>query len=497
VRGDDERQLGKSSIGLAAKGFNTDGAIVFGWQFRPTLGDDYVKDGIRYVYAQVALDTSTSNPGPAVFLQTRWRAYDKKRDVVGEVYRNSCTWREVSNFSLLNSDPTVTDTSSVDLGGGNVRILARGQFSDPALQLRFGGNLRTPDVVTQDTQHLDIVVPSTWIFSAPAIGLIGTSGNETPLQIKLASGETDKCQVSVAKAYATPFPDGTSLITIDLEYGEDRKTSEIPDPMVAVNNVVYGLHDHPYVYVESKTTDVAGQKHTREIQFRVSTDAINSSPVVAVRDFGWTAATQTGTMGIDPTFVSMQLLAKTSASSSGDAPGNGWYRLTGTNLQLATITPKCDGRADPCLDLYVGGDRTNASLLDSAHFKVLNDTEAYLNLDVAPSGPLHFLWTHDKTTSEWSIDVATAKAPDSKIVANPSKLKQGDSLTVQFTGADFSGISAVTFEDGSLRILSQDKKTMTILVTTKVTNAAGTKNLIATGADGKPVILSIDVDSSK
>jgi hypothetical protein len=44
-------------------------------------------------------------------------------------------------------------------------------------------------------------------------------------------------------------------------------------------------------------------------------------------------------------------------------------------------------------------------------------------------------------------------------------------------------------------VLAQDKKSITVLVTTKVTTSAGSKDLIATGADGKPVILPLTVTS--
>jgi hypothetical protein len=72
-------------------------------------------------------------------------------------------------------------------------------------------------------------------------------------------------------------------------------------------------------------------------------------------------------------------------------------------------------------------------------------------------------------------------------------LWQCDSVSVVFTGKGFSGVSGVMFETNNLSVLARDTKSITVLVTTKVTASTGTKDLIATGADGKPIILPLTV----
>jgi len=66
--------------------------VVLGWQFRPVLGADYVQGGMRQVFAQLAMPNLTGQmSAPKVFIQTRWREYDSKRQVVGQVYKGSCS----------------------------------------------------------------------------------------------------------------------------------------------------------------------------------------------------------------------------------------------------------------------------------------------------------------------------------------------------------------------------------------------------------------------
>jgi hypothetical protein len=63
-----------------------------------------------------------------------------------------------------------------------------------------------------------------------------------------------------------------------------------------------------------------------------------------------------------------------------------------------------------------------------------------------------------------------------------------------FSGQDFTSISQITFEDAPLSIVAKDKKSISVLLTTKVTAAEGNKTLVATPTTGKPTMLSIYVE---
>src|ERR1019366_67178 len=54
--------------------------VAFEWQFRPVLGEEFVKAGLKETFVQLALPAKLeSNPLVHVHVQTYWRAYDKGR----------------------------------------------------------------------------------------------------------------------------------------------------------------------------------------------------------------------------------------------------------------------------------------------------------------------------------------------------------------------------------------------------------------------------------
>jgi hypothetical protein len=94
-------------------------ATVFGWQFRPVLGEEYVRGGQRQVFAQLALPPGATSQTftPRLYIQTRWRAYDPKRQVVGAVYTSSCSSaRDLSGIADMPVS-VVMNVEMADLGG--------------------------------------------------------------------------------------------------------------------------------------------------------------------------------------------------------------------------------------------------------------------------------------------------------------------------------------------------------------------------------------------
>jgi hypothetical protein len=159
-----------------------DRAIVFGWQFRPVLGDENVRSNPRLVMAQLALDGGEGG-SPEAFVETRWREYDKKTGVVGAIYRDSCTWKQLADVAPLSYPPHVFDVQADDLGGGNVRIKVNGVFPDPNLQIRIGNTQRPIDFRSTDGKNLEIIASASTLLNAPNIDLVNAYGNTWPLVI--------------------------------------------------------------------------------------------------------------------------------------------------------------------------------------------------------------------------------------------------------------------------------------------------------------------------
>ena len=65
----------------------SENTVLLGWQFRPVLGEPYVRPGIRQVFAQLALPVGGDDTyQPTVYVQTLWRDYDEKKGVLGAVF---------------------------------------------------------------------------------------------------------------------------------------------------------------------------------------------------------------------------------------------------------------------------------------------------------------------------------------------------------------------------------------------------------------------------
>jgi hypothetical protein len=121
------------------------GATVFGWQFRPVLGADYIKGGQRQVFAQLALPVGLDQDyTPVVYIQTRWRTYDPQKQVVGAAYEGSCSVQINSRGITLRSPLRVKDVVVSDIGSGQVRLAASGDFFAPGMTVRSGSTSVVP-----------------------------------------------------------------------------------------------------------------------------------------------------------------------------------------------------------------------------------------------------------------------------------------------------------------------------------------------------------------
>ncbi|WP_125486725.1 hypothetical protein [Edaphobacter aggregans] len=305
--------------------YDADNVLIFGWQFRPVLGESYPDPGQRLVFAQVALNQTDLQP--RIFVQTRWREYDQEHQVAGRTYRDSCSWRELPNQSPLFKKPTISDMNWVDAGSGNLLIETKGAFLDPNLQVRIGTTQRAPDFVAGDETLLQVQAPTSSIIAAADISLIGTSGNTSPFVNTNTSSLTNStitsgdCTLNTVTAEAVPSSSGNSLVSVDLTYGKARTQNQLANAALILQGTdVYGLTTHPYLFTTVPTPDQ--QNPTKvNIRFIAKTDSITANPAVVVRDLAWTAHPVIAPIAVGPTFTAVQSLAvDTTTPQSSDTP---------------------------------------------------------------------------------------------------------------------------------------------------------------------------------
>ena len=121
------------------------GNTVIGWQFRPVLGADYVQAGQRLVYAQLALPVGVGGQfEPKIFVQTRWREYHEKSQVLGAVYKGSCSVQRDTGAIAVLSPLLVKDVHVADMGGGTLKLMADGDFYSSDFSVMSAANSITP-----------------------------------------------------------------------------------------------------------------------------------------------------------------------------------------------------------------------------------------------------------------------------------------------------------------------------------------------------------------
>jgi hypothetical protein len=507
----------EAKLQIETEPYDTKNAIIFGWQFKPVLGNRDITAIDRLFYAQVALDNNAL--APVIFVETRWRQYNRKTGVVGAVYKDSCSWEYLGTASPLHYQAEVAYVTTDDLGGSAVRVVAHGRFTDPNFQVRMGNAQRAPDAINTSLTAFEYYTTASALVGSPTFDVLSEGNDPVPV-VTIATGAD--CQMNTVTAHATPFADGTAIVTVDLAYGKDRT---LPDesPLVLAGGTVYGLRDHPFL-----STDPSAVATTSRMQFIEQMDALTTNPVVAVKDVNWSESSLVARVSIGPTFSALQELPTDPAgtpdgtrlssgtsvwTSAGTNPGGGanasasgrpvplkigLYELKGTGLRSFC---KRDGTCDLTSLTYINSSNGTAATFKANQVVIINDRTARLAIDqdmtkAVPNWPLVLEWTDPVVgvKSDWSLSTKVS-APTRTTITADKQPKCHDSLSVTFSGQDFSGVTNVAFETTNLNVLAKDTKSITVLVTTGVTATLGTKDLIATGADGKPIILPLTVVS--
>ncbi len=482
-------------------------AVMFGWQFRPVLGADFVQAGQRQVFAQLALPVTIDQPYvPTVWVQTRWRAYDPKRQVVGAIYAASCFQKvDVGGVGLVNV-PKVRNLEVADLGGGQLRLTASGDFYSSTMTVLAGSTPLTP--LAFDGKKVEVFANARDLLQANDLVLVGQNGQNSPFAISIdkAKQALKVCRIQDAVLHATPNPDGNARVALDLKLEpgyllEDAADGE-PHHLVLAGSTVYGLRETPFVETQKEKPCHQKQPGTSvecHYKFLAPTSDLRNSQSFLVRDLAWQDMQATGNMVFAPSFSS--LTVSSADDSSGTNPRT-VYSLSGFDLHRLRLD--CDqfvSRDEPYLQILVGNKSIKAS---DVGFTVATDNLAYLSIDKQTLGnakTIRLRLSADRsgdaaTSVEWDLPVP--EGSKEKATTSPTYLHVGDSETVSFGGGDYSAFSSQTdtvkFEDQSLTATYNGKsKTLDVFLSSKVTAIAGHKELIVTMKGKKPLSLSIDV----
>ncbi len=477
-------------------------SVIFGWQFRPVLGADYVASGPRQVFAQIALPQAVNGTPffPAVLVQTRWREYDERRQVVGPVFHSSCTVTAVKDPVIIQNPLRIHDTTWEDLGGGTLKIRARGTFLSPGISLQSGKTTYAP--VSIDGSEIQFFVPAKDVLSNGGLSLLAENNVPTSLTIPLGDSHRG-CDISSLSLWAIPQASGSAHVRMMLTPGS-KFADELPNahPLVLIGSDVYGLKEKPF---ENGAACDKEDKRICVYHFDAPLDTLRFSGNVFVRNLSWSNSNLPGQIHFAPFLASLSKYyedppkanAKSHAKAVSPLDRSVTYLVSGSDLKFFSRESVPDLRA---YSVDSPGGVPVSKLFP------ISDSEALLTLPKAPKGKtITISWTPSRWPLSqeapivWDLTIPGKEVTPSITVA-PAFLYSGDSQAVKYSGVDFSTVQSVSFE-GSLAlpfvIGPDDPTTLSVSIPTAVTKEAGHKEFVATTKDAKGklghLVLPIDI----
>jgi hypothetical protein len=503
----------------------TRGAVVLGWQFRPVLGADYVKGGQRQVFAQLALPAGLNEDYvPAVYVQTRWRTYDSRQQVVGSVYKNACSVDTDRSGVTLLSPLIVRQLNITDIGNGQVRLTAKGAFFASGMAVRSGFTNVTP--TTFDGTSIETFASVHDVLQAGDLSLISQNGIRYPFAILTDPQKSNQCGIKDANLEAIPRPDGNAYVHMRMKLGSEYALGDdddgSPQPFVLIGSQVYGVQENPFVRsMGCRTVDDATGPEC-DYNFLAPTSLLMNAQSFLVEDIAWDTLKKRGTIDFGPAFdklaISSAYPTKNDDNPKGMNPAakpqdtdTTLFAVSGFNLGELDTSEGCGGSRPLryCLELFIGNEKKSPALvtvasenlatilISSGALGKAKDIRFQIHKKGADAGPI--LWD---LPVEWDLPIP--KAEDStKPSVTPAYLYKGDSQTVTITGGnvDFSTVKDVLFND---KVYSPPPKTKTstkmeLLISTDITNAPGRKEFVMeiVGAHGTQSKASFFIDVAR
>jgi hypothetical protein len=299
--------------------------IAFGWQFRPVLGADYVRGGDRQVFAQLALDAGlNANYRPHIYIETVWREYNPQRQVVGEVYKDSCSLaRQSARAVSILVPPLVRNVTLTDLGAGQVKLSATGDFFSSSLSVLSSQN--TLSSLFFDGNALEAFANARDLLEAGDLRIVGQNGQNSPFAIPTKRDPLKQCGITQARLRAAPRPDGNSKVYLELTLGSTFFPTETqdgsPNPLVLLGGQVYGLRETPFLTNTCLKNNPLGQA-VCHYEFLAPTTGVRNAQNFLARDLTWDAFSREGITEFLPSFTSLKVLASPAAPVITRQPEN-------------------------------------------------------------------------------------------------------------------------------------------------------------------------------
>ncbi len=218
----------------------------FGWQFRPVLGQSFVRGGLRKTFVQLAFPSQLQPPSfGKVRIRSYWRRYDRKTGVLKGVVRGSLRddYPEftIDSFHMKQSVAAFNVQETEDLGGGQMLVRIPGSFLG-GTYVRVGTSILQPgsNGFTSEAGLIRFVAPISDLATKRVV-VVSRDGTEVPLRI----AKTFTCNRLTIKQDGlsiTPIDETNSILRIELEAHD---VPELVPLVLVIGGKVFGYSDAP------------------------------------------------------------------------------------------------------------------------------------------------------------------------------------------------------------------------------------------------------------
>jgi hypothetical protein len=170
--------------------------IGFMWEFRPVLGQHYIRSGLKQTFVQLAFDAPPdADEGEIgkVYVRTYWRDYDRKRGIHKDIVPGSLHLAmqpfDIPHYRLAIDPDSFNEGNLEDAGDGQVLVRLPGRFL-PGTYVRIG-----PEIINalprllHEHQSLIFAAPIGMLATKP-VYLVSHDGTEVPLTLSGCGAET-------------------------------------------------------------------------------------------------------------------------------------------------------------------------------------------------------------------------------------------------------------------------------------------------------------------
>jgi hypothetical protein len=236
--------------------------IGFMWEFRPVLGQHYVRSGLKQTFVQLAFDAPpNADEGEIgkVYVRTYWRDYDRKRGIHKNIVPGSLHLAmqpfDIPRYNLATKLAAFTGSDLEDIGDGQVLIRLKGRYL-PGTYVRIGSKIINglPELL-HEHQSLRFVAPIGMLATKP-VYLVAHDGTEVPLLLR-GCGRNESGDTTV-----TYVPDGKPTITskdtnseVKIRFRKKivtRTGTQYVAPEEQINGLVMVLADRVFGFSELK-----------------------------------------------------------------------------------------------------------------------------------------------------------------------------------------------------------------------------------------------------